>query len=78
MGHQVLIRDVDKKTLDNLKARAVANRRSLQSELKQILVDAARPTVDPKLLAEIDALRKSLKGRIHTDSVKLLREDRRR
>ena len=78
MGHQVLIRDVDKKTLDNLKARAVANRRSLQSELKQILVDAARPTVDPKLLAEIDALRKSLKGRIHTDSVKLLREDRNR
>ncbi len=78
MGHQVLIRDVDKKTLDNLKARAVANRRSLQSELKQILVDAARPTVDPKLLAEIDALRKSLKGRIHTDSVKLLREDRKR
>ncbi len=78
MSHQVLIRDVDKKTLDNLKARAVANRRSLQSELKQILVDAARPTVDPKLLAEIDALRKSLKGRIHTDSVKLLREDRKR
>ncbi len=78
MGHQVLIRDVDKKTLDNLKARAVANRRSLQSELKQILVDAARPTVDPKLLAEIDALRKSLKGRIHTDSVKLLRENRKR
>ena len=56
----------------------MANRRSLQSELKQILVDAARPTVDPKLLAEIDALRKSLKGRIHTDSVKLLREDRKR
>lgn len=78
MGHQVLIRDLDKKTLDNLKTRAVANRRSLQSELKQILVDAARPTVDPKLLAEIDALRKSLKGRIHTDSVKLLREDRKR
>jgi len=78
MGHQVLIRDVDKKTLDNLKARPLANRRSLQSELKQILVDAARPTVDPKLLAEIDALRKSLKGRIHTDSVKLLREDRKR
>ena len=78
MGHQVLIRDLDKRTLDNLKARAVANRRSLQSELKQILVDAARPTVDPKLLAEIDELRKSLKGRIHTDSVKLLREDRKR
>lgn len=78
MAHQVLIRDVDKKTLDNLKARAASNKRSLQSELKQILVDAARPTVDPKLLAEIDALRESLKGRIHTDSVKLLREERRR
>jgi plasmid stability protein len=78
MAHQVLIRDLDKRTLGNLKARAVANGRSLQSELKQILVDAARPTVDPKLLAEINALRKSLKGRIHTDSVKLLREDRKR
>jgi plasmid stability protein len=78
MGHQVLIRDVDKKTLDNLKARASSNNRSLQSELKQILMDAARPTVDPKLLIEIDALRESLKGRTHTDSVKLLREERRR
>jgi plasmid stability protein len=76
MGHQVLIRDLDKKTLDGLKARAASNKRSLQGELKQILVDAARPTVDPKLLAEIDALRESLGGRIHTDSVKLLREDR--
>jgi plasmid stability protein len=78
VAHQVLIRDIDKKTLDKLKARAANNKRSLQSELKQILVDAARPTVDPKLLAEIDALRESLKGRIHTDSVKLLREERRR
>ena len=75
---QVLIRDIDKKTLDSLKARAADNKRSLQAELKQILVDAARPAIDPKLLARIDRLRDSLKGRIHGNSVDLIREDRRR
>jgi plasmid stability protein len=78
MGHQVLIRDLDRKTLDNLKARAASHKRSLQSELKQILVEAARPTVDPRLLARIDKLRESLKGRVRGNSVDLIREDRRR
>lgn len=78
MGHQVLIRDLDRKTLDSLKARAAGHKRSLQSELKQILVEAARPTVDPRLLARIDKLRESLKGRIRGNSVDLIREDRRR
>ncbi len=75
---QVLIRDIDKKVLDSLKARAAGNSRSLQSELRQILITAAKPTVDPKLLAEIDTFRESLSGRVHTDSVKLIRQDRRR
>lgn len=78
MNHQVLIRALDKKTLDGLKARAASNKRSLQSELKQILVDAARPTVDSRLLAKIDKFRESLKGRVHGNSVDLIREDRRR
>lgn len=78
MNRQVLIRNLDKKTLDGLKARAAGNKRSLQGELKQILVEAARPTADPRLLEKIDKLRESLKGRVRGNSVDLIREDRRR
>jgi len=75
---QVLIRDIDKKVLDSLKAGAERNGWSLQSELRQILIAAAKTSVDPRLLAEIDAFRESQSGRVHTDSVKLIRQDRRR
>lgn len=76
---QVLIRDVEDRVIKALKARAKRHHRSLQGELKAIVTDAAQGNlVDADLLAKIDALRNRLKGRKHTDSVELLREDRAR
>ena len=76
---QVLIRDLDDEVVKALKKRAEQNHRSLQRELKAIITEAARPRrIDPKLLARIDALRNSLKGRIHGDSVDLIRKERER
>ncbi len=74
---QILIRDVENEIIEALKERAKRNQRSLQGELKLIVTQAAQASrIDAALLARIDALRNKLKGRKHTDSVKLLREIR--
>ena len=74
---QVLIRELEDEVIEALKERARRNQRSLQGELKLIVTQAALVSrMDPVLLARIDALRNKLKGRKHTDSVKLLREIR--
>ena len=74
---QVLVRDIDEQVVERLKARAERSGRSLQVELKMILDQAARlDMVDARRLAE--RIRKKLSGRIHGDSVELIREDRER
>lgn len=40
----VLIRNIDEKTLENLKKRAAENKRSLQAELKMILEEFTGPS----------------------------------
>jgi len=76
---QVLVRDLNKGVVDRLKAQAKENERSLQAELKLILERAVRrdAVAARKLAAQ---LRKQLaKGsRIHSDSARLLAEDRSR
>jgi plasmid stability protein len=72
------IRNIEDETVDALKQRARTHRRSLEGELRQILADAVRPaaSVDLRLLAErIAAI---TPDGPQTDSVDLLREDRRR
>jgi plasmid stability protein len=72
------IRNVEDETVEALKRRAKANRRSVEEELRQILADAVRPTasIDLRVLAEqIAAMTPDVP---QTDSVDLLREDRRR
>jgi plasmid stability protein len=72
------IRNVEDETVDALKRRAKTHRRSLEGEVRQILADAVRPTasVDLHFLAEkIAAMTPDVP---QTDSVDLLREDRRR
>ena len=72
------IRNVENETVEALKRRAKTHRRSLEDELRQILADAVRPaaSVDLRLLAERIA---AITPDVHqTDSVDLLREDRRR
>lgn len=71
----VLVRDLELDVLDVLKIRAKANNRSLQSELQTILTEAARKqSIDARHVAA--RIRRELRGREHTDSATLLREDR--
>ncbi|MFL5451079.1 MAG: hypothetical protein ACJ78V_04150, partial [Myxococcales bacterium] len=60
------------------KKRAAAKGRSLQAELKEVLVEAARPDDLAKVREIARQLRLRTKGRPQTDSVELLREDRER
>lgn len=75
----ILIRGVDARTLQRLKARAKRNGRSLQGEAKLILEHAAGHSL-PEALAAAGQWRKQLakRGRRFTDSATLIREDRER
>ena len=73
----VLVRDVDEKVLEKLKNKAARNGRSLQREVQIILNDAINfePLSDAEVARKI---KDSLRGREHSDSAELLREDRSR
>lgn len=74
---QVLIRDLKSDVVARLKARAKRHGRSLQTELKEILDKASRQSaLDARALA--DRIRRELGSRTHSDSVRLLTEDRAR
>ena len=74
----VLVRNVDEGVLEKLKTKAARNGRSLQREVQIILTDAAtsrEPLTDAEVAKKI---REALRGRQHSDSAELLREDRNR
>lgn len=74
---RVLIRDLDDGTVERLKARAARNGRSLQAEL-QIIVERAA-AADILESREVAArIRGKLAGRKHSDSTRLVADDRRR
>ena len=75
---QILVRDLDEETVERLKKRARDDGRSLQSEVKHILSQAAQePIVDMKTArALVEGIRKKFKERRFPDSVELIREDR--
>jgi plasmid stability protein len=70
---QVLIRQLDESVVNALKARAKANGRSLEAELRAILSEAA---TDP--WHELLRIREALSGRALSDSSELIREAPRR
>ena len=74
MGN-VLIRNLDEEILAQLKAAAKAHGRSLQAEIHDVLRNASG-----RRLAETRQLSarwlKRLRGKAHTDSAALVREDR--
>ncbi|NUN98529.1 MAG: Arc family DNA-binding protein [Candidatus Omnitrophica bacterium] len=73
---QVLIREVESEVIDRLKERARRNHRSLEAELRHILVEAAGKS-NAEFLAEILEIRKHFEGRrFPSDSTDLIREDR--
>ena len=73
----VLVRDVEISVLEKLKQRASQNGRSLQSEVHFIINYFVKnePLSDAEVAAKI---KDSLRGREHSDSAELLREDRER
>jgi plasmid stability protein len=72
------IRNVDAKVIEVLKARARAHNRSLEAELRELLNAAARPTSPVDLRTLADCIAAMTPDVPQTDSVDLLREDRRR
>jgi len=75
----VLIRDVEEKVLEKLKARAKRNGRSLQTELAQVFRSLVANETEQLSDNETAAIiKESLRGGVFSDSVEMLREDRRR
>jgi plasmid stability protein len=72
---QVLVRNLPDDVVDRLKARAALARHSLEQELRQILIEAARPGRD-EILADMDRIRAMTPNVPQTDSAELIREDR--
>ncbi len=74
---EVLIRDLDEKTIEAIKRHAARNNRSLQAELKTIVERAALMDIlDSREVA--DRIRAKLSGRRFSDSTDLVAEDRNR
>lgn len=75
---QVLVRNLDEEVVESLKRRAKQDGRSLQSEVKFILEQAAEePIVNMETArALVEKIRKKFKGRRFPDSVNFIREDR--
>lgn len=72
---QILVRNLDDRVVERLKIRAHRDGRSLQSEVKMILEQAAKADMaGARELAE--AIRKKMGDRSFDDSAKLIREDR--
>jgi plasmid stability protein len=74
----ILIRNLDKQTTKRLKARAFANRRSLQAEVKEMIERSAHEKTFEELREELEAFSSRFKGRKMAGTVKLIREDRKR
>ena len=72
---QILVRNLDERTVNRLKARARRNGRSLQAEVQSILEQA--PALDMKAALKLaDTIRKSFGNRQFEDSAKLIRRER--
>jgi plasmid stability protein len=72
---QVVIRKIDDDAMARLKARARRKGVSLEQELRTILIETARLD-EAGFRGRAAALRRKLTGRRHSDSTRLIREDR--
>jgi antitoxin FitA len=76
---QVVIRNIDDRVIERLKARAAKQRKSLEQSLREVLTEAARPD-RAELLAEIDRIRALTPSRkssvTYPTAEQLVREDR--
>ncbi|MGH6919504.1 MAG: FitA-like ribbon-helix-helix domain-containing protein [Geminicoccaceae bacterium] len=72
---QVRVCNLPDDVVARLKARAARARHSLEQELRNILIDAARPGRD-EVLADMDRIRAMTPKVAQADSAELIREDR--
>jgi plasmid stability protein len=75
---EVLVRDLDASVVEKLKARAAANGRSLQAELKAILEAQARQVTKAEARTLAARIRRRVGTHPQTDSGILQAEDRER
>ena len=74
---QILVRNVDPRAVERLKARARQHGRSLQREVK-ILLERAAGVDTEEIAAMLAGWKTRLAGRRFGSSARLIREDRRR
>jgi plasmid stability protein len=74
---QILVRDLDEKTVNRLKKRAALNGRSLQQEVKLILKDVPEPVDYVKAARRIQEMLRKKYGK-QSDSGELQAEERMR
>jgi plasmid stability protein len=72
---QILVRKLPEGLVEQLKARAQRNGRSLEGEVREILSHAVAGN-RKAFLERAAAMRQRLAGREHTETLTLLREDR--
>lgn len=75
---QVLVRDLDEAVVEQLKARAAGNDRSLEAELRAILTAASAQVDWATARAEAEEMRQRLEGRPFPDAGALISEERQR
>ncbi len=71
-----LVRDLDDDVYERLKARAAGNNRSLEAELREILVLASKQVSMAQARAAVDELLKLQEGRTQSDSGEILAQER--
>ena len=71
-----LVRELDDDVYERLKARAMGNNRSLEAELREILLAASKQVSMPEARARAAEIQQRLSGRTHPDSAELIRKDR--
>jgi plasmid stability protein len=72
---QVIIRNLDEATVAALKARAAARGHSLEQELRQVLVEAARP-IREEMRQTAAAIRALTTRPVAADIAAMIRADR--
>ncbi len=72
---QVIVRNLEDHIIAALKTKAEMRGHSLEQELRGILADAAKPTMEDRRIL-VDHIRAMTPSTPQTDSTVLLREDR--
>ena len=69
---QILVRNLEDSVIERLKARALKTDKSLEQSVRDILIEAAKPSKE-EVWAEIDRLREFI-GPVTLDATDLIRE----